>query len=170
MELTEKDFKSALEKLLPPGEYWKADESQDLDRLLDGIAAEMMATHLDISNQLIEQNEAATLGWKIADFQQIFDNALADATVTDSPLEPNVIRVFINKLQNLLDPLIRAESHRLAHTALNWTFPQSVGITANFKTLNFRRAQADQPTWKTGIGFANAYKKMTFNRMTLTEA
>jgi len=143
MDLSKDDFSKALQKLLPPGQYWN---HQDLDcelkRVLDGIGQELKTVHDETELNIVFEINTNNLGWKLADFQSILDDNGISGSVFDQPSNPNYIYLELNTTQDLLAIFQQIEAHRLPHTQLIWRFTGGVGLTAVARMCHYIRLDA----------------------------
>lgn len=135
------DYATALQHLLPPGEYFKGD---DVDKITLAQAEELARIHgkvdvdFDISAVYLGSTDQAELGWKLADYRALLTNAgMVDLSVFDHYRLPLVAGLKCGKRlgdiahvsticihyqdaqQALFDDLIPIlTSHKLSHTRI----------------------------------------------------
>lgn len=143
MELTKDDFSSALQQLLPPGEYWNHhDLDSELKRALDGMGAELKTVHDETELNVIFEINTNNLGWRLADFQSILDDNNLPGRVFDQPENPNYIYLEVDSTLDLLTIFQQIEAHRLPHTQLVWRFVGGIGLTAVARVCHYTRLDA----------------------------
>lgn len=151
---TDKDFRNAFEALLPPGKYWQnPSEGSDLDKLLDGVGLELKTTSDEIKIRLLFDADNTDFGWRIADYQALFDTRDITATVTDDPASPNWIYVEVDNLEDLYQTFLEVESLRLPHTKIEWIKNGSIGISGAMLATQFVQFEAMEAPYSGGVGF-----------------
>jgi hypothetical protein len=147
------DYATALQHLLPPGEYFSGD---DVDKITLAQAEELARIHgkvdadFDISNVYLNSTDQEELGWKLEDYRALLTNAgMVDFEVSDHYRLPMVAGLKCGKplgdvanvslicihfqvsQQALFDDLIPIlTKHKLSHTRI-----LAVGLPAETSNL-----------------------------------
>ncbi|MBD3611117.1 MAG: hypothetical protein HUJ13_01610 [Hydrogenovibrio crunogenus] len=138
------DFKQALQKLLPPGEYWQNQTPDtDLDKLLKAIATEFKTTHDETKLSVLIKLDEALFGWKISDYQNLLDVNGINGKVFDHPSTPNLIYIELEQTKNVLDVVRQIEDVHLPHTQLVWRYAGGLNITAVVRATVYKRLELE---------------------------
>lgn len=165
------DFKQALQKLLPPGEYWQNQTPDtDLDKLLTAIATEFKTTHDETKLSVLLTIDKSLFGWKLSDYQALLNEQGIESTVTDNSATPNIIYIEVVNLEDLFETFNMIESLRLPHTEIMWVKKTYLGLKAIMRTMTHRRIQAVEAPYTGSLGLDGYARPMNHLRLTATEA
>ena len=135
------DFKRALSNLLPPGEYWKFEKGDELDKLLEAAATEFKTINDETKVSILYAENNTQTGWKIADYQTILNNNNIDGIVFDDSETPNIIYFELQANQKAGDLMKTLDAYKLPHTALgvNYNNEKAVYFSCDRQTLQINR-------------------------------
>ncbi|MBE8578676.1 hypothetical protein [Vibrio sp. OPT18] len=119
---SEEGFTQALRQLLPKGAYWQEAENIELERLLQGMAADFKATHDDLHLGILIAEPEPLFGWKLSDYRRLMKEHDITGEVFDDKERPNLILVALDASQPYQKMLKAFEEIRLPHTSLFWLF------------------------------------------------
>jgi hypothetical protein len=140
---TKDDFKQAVSALLPAGQYWQYEQGDQLDAVLEALAAEFKTIHDETKIDPLYQQDNNVLGWKLADYQAILNDNEIVGTVFDDSSTPNLIYINFEAGQVAGDFMKTLESYRLPHTAFCCTYAQqkTLSIAVCRQTLQINRRE-----------------------------
>lgn len=138
------DFKQALQKLLPPGEYWQNQTPEtDLDKLLTAIAQEFKTTHDETKLSVLIKLDETLFGWKLSDYQNLLDVNGISGQVYDYPNTPNLIYLELDQTNDVLDIFKQIEEVHLPHTRLVWRYTSGLNVTATVHSTVYTRLELE---------------------------
>jgi hypothetical protein len=116
------NFKQAVSALLPAGQYWQYEQGDQLDDVLEGMAAEFKTIHDETKLNILYVPDNSNTGWKLSDYQTLLNTSEVVGQVYDESETPNLIYIDFEAGFMVGDLMKKLDSYRLPHTAFCCTY------------------------------------------------